>query len=62
MTEPKLVQVQGVENGYPWYGDLIILSLDGTTSRNSKEKPLQDGVWIDQQTYTLIGQTGSITV
>ncbi len=60
VTEPKLVQVQGVENWYPWYGDLIIRSLDSTTTRDSKEKPLQDGVWIDQQTYTLIGQSDTI--
>ena len=62
VKEPKLVQVQWVENGYPWYWDLIIRSLDGTTTRNSKEKSLQDGVWIDQQTYALIWQTGSIKV
>lgn len=62
VTEPKLVQVQWVENWYPWYGDLIIRSLDGNTTRDSKSKPLQDGVWIDQQTYTIIWKTNTITL
>lgn len=62
VIEPKLVQVKGVENWYPWYWDLIISNIDSSSTRNSKEKPLKDGVWIDQQTYTIIGKTDTIKI
>ena len=60
IQEPKLVQVKAVEDWYPFYGDLIITSLDKTTKRNSKEKKLANGVWIDQQSYDIIGNSDTI--
>jgi len=58
--EPKLAQVKAIESWYPLYGDLIITSVDNTTTRKSQEKNLQDGVWIDQQSYDLIGNNKTI--
>jgi predicted lysophospholipase L1 biosynthesis ABC-type transport system permease subunit len=42
-AEPKLIKVQGVQEGYPFYGDL---ELDTTIQTYSS------GVWVDAQTYT----------
>lgn len=59
-SEPKLSQVKAVEDGYPRYGTLAIESLDKTRTRNSTSEPLSWGVWIDNQTYELIGKSNRL--
>lgn len=62
ITEPKLVQVKAIEQGYPWYWELSLVSLDNQTNRNSNTDFLSWSVWIDSQTYELIGKKDVIKV
>lgn len=59
-TEPKLVQVKGIEPWYPWYWSLKIQNKQATQTRDSVTKPLQDGIWIDQQSYNLLQDKDNI--
>ena len=61
-TSPKLVQVKWIEPWYPWYGDLTIKNKEDTDTRTSIAQPLQDGVWIDQQTYNLISNKDTLVL
>ncbi|MEF2176060.1 MAG: hypothetical protein V3575_06290 [Candidatus Absconditabacteria bacterium] len=62
VTEPKLVQVKAIEQGYPYYGELTFVSLDNQTQGNSKTTFLSGSVRIDSQTYELIGKQNTIKV
>jgi len=54
-SDPKLVQVQWVEDGYPLYGELIVEMLD---SKEIVVNPtISGGTFIDEQTYALIGES-----
>lgn len=55
---PKLVQVQWVQSGYPLYGEIVVSMIaDGSIVTNPTDFT---GALVDEQTYELIGQSTGI--
>jgi putative ABC transport system permease protein len=61
-TDPKLVQVKGIEQWYPWYGDVIIAPINANIILSTGKILITSGVYLDEQTYNLIEQSGFITL
>jgi predicted lysophospholipase L1 biosynthesis ABC-type transport system permease subunit len=54
-NDPKLVQVKGIQQGYPLYGELDISYMTGRDGSINRSIDIsKQGVYIDPQTYDLI--------
>lgn len=58
-AEPKLAKVQWVHAGYPWYGQILVQWLDGSELRFD---PTKIWVYVDEETYRIIGKSDVITL